>query len=136
MPDGDTLPRDVRIDQIGFVGELQKHHADGLKTKLKVRMLDESIERIAGDFFEGLIVLGRVGTVDPKKFYRLIKSGRITEAQFVEAVSINRAAAQKLLPEKDLDRLTDYVDAAPALRVARIKGVELSLVDALAAIKT
>lgn len=45
-----TLPRDARLDQIGFVGELQKHHADDLKSAVKARMSGDSIDRATGDY--------------------------------------------------------------------------------------
>src|SRR5436189_5998437 len=59
--------REVRVDSIGYVGELVKQHADVLKTKVKVRMLDDELERVTGDAFEGLLVQGKSRTLDPKK---------------------------------------------------------------------
>jgi hypothetical protein len=89
----EKIVRDVRIDQMGFVAELVKQHADVLKTKVKVRMLDDEIDRVTGDYFEGLLVRGKTRTLDPKKLFKLVKSKQITEEQFLGAVSVKLPAA-------------------------------------------
>src|SRR4051812_33321254 len=62
-----TLARDVRLDQIGFVGELGKLHADKLKDGVKARLLSDAIDRAAGDYFEGLLVASRPQSIDAGK---------------------------------------------------------------------
>ena len=72
----EKLPRDVRVDDIGYCGELTKRHADTLKTKVKIGMLERGHERVAGDAFEGLLVSGaQVGTIDPAKWFKLYERG-------------------------------------------------------------
>ena len=125
----DKVVRDVRIDQMGFVAELVKHHADVLKTKVKVRMLEDETHRVTGDFFEGLLVKGKTRTLDPKKLFKLVKSKQITEEQFLGAVTVKLPAAEQLLSGNEMAKLCDEADASPSLRVTRCKGVELKLVD-------
>src|SRR3954469_18003522 len=112
--------REVRVDQIGFVGELVKQHADVLKTKVKVRMLDDELERVTGDAFEGLLVKGKTRTLCPKKLFALVKKKQITEEQFLNSVTVRLPAAEQLLSGNDMDRLCDETDASPSLRVTRI----------------
>jgi hypothetical protein len=125
----EKIVRDVRIDQMGFVAELVKQHADVLKTKVKVRMLEDEIDRVTGDYFEGLLVRGKTRTLDPKKLFKLVKSKQITEEQFLGAISVKLPAAEQLLSGNDMAKLCDETDASPQLRASRIKGVELKLVQ-------
>ena len=133
--DAPSVAHDHRADQIGFVNELQRLHADRLKSALKCRMLDNELTRVCGDYFEGLLVEGTIGTVDPKKLFKMLQAGEISEKDFLGCVKVNREAALKIVAERDLDKLSTFVDATPSLRVTRIKGVNLELVEALNGLK-
>jgi hypothetical protein len=126
-----AIARDVRVDRIGFANELSKQFADKLKADVKTRMAEEKLELVEGEYFEGKFVQGTVGTVDPRKVYRLIKSGKLSESQFLECVRVDRGKLEQYLAGKDIDRLSDFSPATPQLRVTRKKGVEVKLVDAL-----
>jgi hypothetical protein len=126
-----ALPRDVRVDPMGFIAELQKRHGDNLKTKVKVRMLNDEIDRVAGDFFEGLLVQGQTRTVDPKKMLAKFKAGEVSEKDLLSCLSVRREAALEFMSERELDAISTIGSAQPALRVTRKKGVELELVKAV-----
>lgn len=128
------MPRDVRLDHIGFVDELQKQFANPLKTKVKADFAGKSIERASGDCFDGLVVTGTRLTVDPEKFLRLFERKAITRAQFVAAISVGRDAAIDCVSREDLAKISTEAPTTPSLRVGRIKGVEINLVDAVRSI--
>jgi hypothetical protein len=123
--------KDVDVDQIGYAAEIVKQHADVLKTKVKVKMLEDEVARVHGNLFEGLLIGSRRRTLDPKKLYRLHKAGEITEAQFLAAVSVNLDAARQLLSGNQLDRLCDDAGENHSLRVTLIKGADVTAVVAL-----
>lgn len=110
--------RDVRVDQIGFCKELERRHADTLIAAVKLKMAAEVVERVEGDYFTGLLVGGTVRTVDPAALLKLLTKEKITVAQFLSAISV------QIKP------------ATPKLVVARKKGVEILLVDALKGLGT
>lgn len=135
MPDTEAtaVPRDKRIDQIGFVAELQKQYVDNLKDGVKLRMLEGEVKVAEGDFFTATLagVGSTVGTLDPVKVFRLVKSGRLKEAEFLECCRVERGKLEEYVSGKDLDRLSEFKPATPSLRVTRKKGVEITLTDAL-----
>lgn len=126
-----AVPRDVRVDQIGFVNELVSQHANNLKTALKVRMDNDSIERVRGDVFEGLLVSTFVSTVPPAKLLALYEKDKITRAQFLSALSVRKEPLEAFLSGDEIRRISETTPGNPQLRVNRIKGVELKLVDAV-----
>lgn len=128
-----VIPRDARIDHIGFVTELQKQFVEPLKGDVKGRMLANDAREVQGDFFTAQLagVGSSVGTLDPVKVFRRVKQGLLTEAQFLECCRIERGKLEEYVSGKDLDRMTEFVPATPQLRITRKKGVELKLVDAL-----
>lgn len=139
MSDANQTPivpdRDVRVDQIGFVNELQTKYVDPIKKAVKARMLERASQLAAGDFFEGKLVTGGVvGTLDPRKVFRLVKNGKLTESQFLDCVKVERGKLEEFVSGKDLDRMSEFLPATPQLRVTRIKGVEVTLVDAIKAL--
>lgn len=125
------LPRDVRVDQIGYVDEVKKQYADDLKTAVKSHMLEDELVRVTGDAFEGLLVQGRERTVPPAKLLRMYEQKKITKAQFLACMKVGNEAADKLLGKAAVARMSKFEDAPPKLCVTRIKGVEITLVDAL-----
>jgi hypothetical protein len=92
-----ALPRDVRVDQIWFVNELQKHHVDDLKSAVKVRMTGDGLERVEGDFFEGLLVTPTESTVDPAKLLNLYARDKITRAEMISVLSVRKEPLAKVL---------------------------------------
>jgi hypothetical protein len=131
-----AIPRDIRVDQIGFVAELQKLYADHLKTLVKDRMGRESIARVEGDFYEGLLISGgSVSVADPAKFLRLYESKRITRKEFLSALAVRNEPAKQFLSLDELDAISERQPASPALRVSKKKQVEVKLVDAVKSIQ-
>lgn len=123
--------REKQIDIIGFVGELQKHLAEPLKDRVKHTMGLKGADRAEADYFSALLVQGTIRTIDPSKFLQLYERGKLTRAQFVLALRINREAAAESLSGEEIDRISEQSPATPALRVTRIKGVDLSLAESV-----
>jgi hypothetical protein len=128
------VPRDVRVDYIGLINELVRQFGDDQKSLVKGRMIDQELDVVEGNLFSGKLVKGTVGTIDPAKFYRKVKRGEITEAQFVECISVKRGTAEQYVSGKDLDRMSEFVAATPKLCVTRKPGLELGLVDVVKAL--
>jgi hypothetical protein len=125
------IAREIRVDRIGFANELVKQFADGLKDDVKARMKSEELDVVEGDFFEGKYVQGTVGTVDPVRVFKLIKSGRLKESEFLQCIRVERGKLEEFLSGRDIDALSSFAPSTPQLRVSRKKGVEVKLVDAL-----
>ena len=123
--------RDVRVDQIGFVGELQKRHADLLKTRVKCRMLEEELDVVRGEYFQGLFVKTTETTVDPAKLLALYDAGRISRANFLSAIKVVKEPLSAFLTGDQVEKMSTTAVGSPALRVTRLQGVEVALVDAL-----
>jgi ABC-type phosphate transport system ATPase subunit len=123
--------KDVRVDQVGYAAEIVKQHADVLKTKVKVKMLEDEVARVHGNAFEGLLIGSRKRSLDPRKLFKLVKANAITEAQFLGAVTVNLDAAKQLLSGNDLNRLCDEGGESHSLRVTLIKDCKVSPVEAL-----
>lgn len=128
--------RDVRVDTIGFAEELAKHFAKPNREKLKDDVKAKGLDAVEGDFFVGELrnANGRIKTISPAKFFKLVKSGRITQKQFEECIEVIRAKAQEYLGDRDLDAISDEQPAAPQFWIFRKKGVEPKLVQELQAL--
>jgi hypothetical protein len=124
----------ARIDQLGFVNELVKRFSDPLKDQIKWEMTQAAADRAAGLRFEALLVRGTSSLVDPAKFLQLYERGKLSRAQFVSAIRVQRDAALDALSRDALDAISTATPSSPALRVTRIKGVEIVLIDAVRAI--
>lgn len=123
--------RDKRIDQLGFLSDLQKHYGDDLKTAVKVVMTEKDADRAAGDLFDALLVQSAVSTADPDQFLQLFFDGVITRAQLVASIRVSNDAALDAIGREKLESISSTKPGSPALRISRKKGVEISLVKAL-----
>jgi hypothetical protein len=127
-----TIARDIRVDQIGFVGELQKQFVEPLKATLKARMGERQIDVCEGEYFSALLVEGgTLSVVDAGKFVRLYESKSITRAEFLSAIAVRNDPCRAFLSGKELAAISEQTPASPQLRVSRKKGVEVRLVDAV-----
>jgi hypothetical protein len=133
---GPTVGRDVRVDQIGYVAQLVKAHADDLKTQVKLRMVANSLDRCRGDLFEGLLVQGQTSTVDAAQLVELYSARKITREQLASCLTVNKEKAGAFLSRDQLAAISSPPAAAnPQLRVSIIKGVVCPPADALAGIR-
>lgn len=126
------LRRDIRVDRLGLVDELVSQFRKPLADKVKADMAKD--ERVTGDSFTGLLVTGTSTEIDAEKFVGLWEAGKMTRAEFISAIKVGTARAKELLAARDLARISTTSPTSPALRVARIKGVEIELVTAVAEI--
>lgn len=127
-----SVHRDQRVDPIGFVKELQDQHADGLKQAVKGRMEAGDLERVRGDFFEGLLVRPNAAPVDPSDLLRLYERKSITREELCSALSVKKEPLAEFLTQRQIDKLAgEGTPATPRLCVSRIKGVEVTLVEAM-----
>jgi hypothetical protein len=123
--------RDVRVDQVGFVAELVKHHADHRKSEVKCSMLEKGLDRVAGDFFAGHLVTSSSAEIDVAKFFKLFEQEKLSKKDLLACISVSRASASKALGQDAIARLLVEKPPVHQLRVERVKGVEVSLVDAV-----
>ena len=123
--------RDVRIDTMGFAGELEKLFIKDLKTTVKVKMTGGGFDQLSGDCFQGKLAQ----TVDPVKFFKLFEKGLVTRKDFLSAISVSSSAAKLFLSPKDLQAITDTTPGSPRLSIERIEGVGVGLVQALEGIR-
>lgn len=131
MSEVTSLPRDVRVDHIGFCNELASKLANDLKSAVKVRMAGEEIDRVRGDYFEGQLVQSTVSTVDPAKLLAMYAKEKITRAQMLSALTVKKEPLAEFLTGAQIDAISESGPGTPQLRITRIKGVELKLVDAV-----
>ena len=122
--------RNCLVDEVGFVNELYDQHVKKRLDQVKASMLDGKQDLVEGDFFQGRLVAGGVvRSIIAKKFHALIAKGQISEAQFLECISVNRSKAEEYVGGAQLDKMSTEKSAAPKLTVTRKKGVVLQLVD-------
>lgn len=124
-----VFKRDVRVDQIGFVDELQKLFADPLKEAVKAK--HAAGDRLEGDFFTGRIDAASKTTVNAAKWFKLFNDGKISRAQFLDAITVSTTDAKRVLGETEFDKVSTTIAGANRLTVARKKDVELGLVRAV-----
>jgi hypothetical protein len=131
----DTTPvsacvRDIRIDQLGFAGELERSlFLKNLRATAKQNLQDKGVERAEGDYFAALLVESERATTDPDKLLRLYERGKISRAQLVSALSVTREPCKKFLSLDDLAKISTTEPATSRLTVTRKKGVQIELVD-------
>ena len=128
------MKRDCRLDLIGYVAELQDRFADPLRDKVKSELIAARETNAAADAFEALIVEGVKTDIDAAKFLKLYEAGKMTRAQFVEAISVRKGPALKVLSGVELGKISTESPIVPQMRVSRIKAVEVGLVDAVRSI--
>lgn len=128
--------RDVRIDTLGFVGELQKQLADDLKTEVKIAMSTKGAYRAEGDHFEAVLAPRPTHVADAAKWMSLYEDGKITRRQFLAAVRVSNESALEAISGEQLAKISRTIEGAPALCVKRIKGVEPSLLKAIEQLST
>jgi len=123
--------RNVGLDHIGFVEELDRRFVRPLRDKVKAALTAKGAVRGAGDYFTGLIAgVGKsTGRIDPEKFLRLYEKKKISRAQLVAAIRVGNEAASECLSQAEIDKISDFTPATPRLCVERIKTVELPLVN-------
>lgn len=124
--------RDVRVDRIGFVGELMKQYIDGdhgLKAKVKGEL--EAGQSAEGDYFVGRLDAAVAAEISASGVYKLHKQGKLSEAELIEMISVKSTVAKEKIDPKTLKRLTRTYEGTPRLTITRKKGVEIKLVDAV-----
>jgi len=123
--------RDVRVDQLGIAAELQKQHVDNLTSAVKVRMTGEGLDTVEGDYFVGQLVETTVTTIDPGKLLALYTKDKISRAQLLSALTVNKEPLKKFLSGGEIEKLGTTTAGTPQLRVTRMTPTPFKLVDAL-----
>ncbi|CAN5388734.1 hypothetical protein BH09PLA1_BH09PLA1_25970 [soil metagenome] len=128
-----TTVRDARVDQIGFVKELDDQYVKDLKTGVKSSMVGKDAVHAEGDFFEATLgAAGTVQTINPVKFYNRFKRGDMSEKDFIRSLkSIDRGVAEEFMSGRDIDTISETREGSRALTVRRKKGVVVKLIEAL-----
>jgi hypothetical protein len=126
------VARDVRVDRIGYAREIVELWAEPMKAEVKAKMLASKLVLVEGDRYQGRLAESAPSTVDPGKFYDLMSFGRISKAEFISAIRVNKEAAGQFLSPKDLDAIsTPPAVAVVSLTITRIKGIDVPLREAI-----
>jgi len=122
--------REARLDQIGFASLLEPWAKDQ-RTGVKLSMITKGAERATGDCFEGLVYSFTPATIDPAKFFRLFERGGMSRGQFLACLTVKRDEAAEFLSRQAIAAISNEQMPVEALKVSRIKTVEVKLVDAV-----
>jgi len=133
--DADTGPRrDVRADYLGFLDEVWTQWRDPLADGVKSAMKTD--EKVVGDLFQAHRVSGgSTVALDTDLLLGWYDRGLIARKEFLKMISPKLGEAQKVLRESEIKRLV--LESRPkedSLRIARLKGVEVKLIDAIRAV--
>jgi hypothetical protein len=127
-----TIARDVRVDRIGYVQELGKLWADELKKLVKGRMIESGLELVSGDKYQGKLSAGESSSVvNAAKVWKLFKANVITEKQLVGCMSISKSELLQFLSAEQVAKLCDTMPKSPSFTVTRIKGIDVTLQQAI-----
>jgi hypothetical protein len=127
--------RDVRVDRIGYAQDVLRLWADPMKQKLKERMRRDEVALVEAERYVGQLAESTSSTVDAKKFFKLFKAGKISEADFLNCLRISKEAAGEFMAPRELEAICESHPTEPRLTIARRKGIDLPLatvIDALA----
>jgi hypothetical protein len=81
--------RDVRIDDLGFVGELWTHFDQKVKPLVKGNLDTKGARRGTGDFFDAIQAGGGTRTeIDPAKYLKLYEDKTISRKEFLSALKV------------------------------------------------
>jgi hypothetical protein len=126
------ISRDARVDQIGFVDELETHHAEKLRGLVKGRMLENDIRNVEADFFVGLLVPGGLQTsVPPARLLEMWEAGEIDRQQFLSALTVRNDPLKTFLSLDAIDEIANKTKTPPKLYVKRKANADVQLVDAV-----
>jgi hypothetical protein len=126
------LRRDVRVDRLGFVKELADQYGGPIRDAMKAAM--EEGERVEGDFFEGLLAGSTSTTINKAALLRMYEAKKLTKAEFLDCIEGSVSGAKRRIDPKLLKTLCKTSEGSCSLRIARKKGVQVELVDALKAL--
>lgn len=126
---------DKRIDILGYGDELAKQYLSDLRSTIKLKMVDQGYDVLGARLFEGKLATSTDKSIDARRFYKLFKSGGMSEKDFLSAISVSRTEAGKILAPKVLANVTDEQPGSPRLTIVRKQGVEVKLIDALEGIR-
>jgi hypothetical protein len=132
-PAGKTV-RDLRIDAAGFVQELEKHFAKGLKVEIKAGLVAKGASAGEANCFLATLTPTTKSWIDADAFLRLLEKKIITRDAFVAAITVGIEAAGKLMSEADLAKIVIRSAAEPRMSIERKPGVELKTVDVINAL--
>ena len=131
MPgEGDKIPFDKRIDEIGnaedFVSEFVKDRRKGLKETL----LAKGAERAEGDSHQAIIVESESRTVDAAALLKLLQKGKIRESDFFSAIKASAEKCEKFLSQNDLEKICTRV-TTKSMKISQKKKAPIDLVACL-----
>jgi hypothetical protein len=135
MPETEIkVPRDIRVEQLGFVNELYDQFFKPLNDEVKKSMIAKGQELVRADFFEGKIVQATPTFVDNDLLLRLYDAGKLTRKELLTLIGAKVEPCRKFFSAKDLAKISVKGTLTNKLCVERIDGVEVALVDAVRAL--
>jgi hypothetical protein len=131
MNETKTSKRDIRVDRVGLVNELYDLWAAPMQKKIKDDMARDGLELVEGDSHEGLLIQTTTSSIDAARFFKLFECGVIKKSEFLAAITINKAAAKKLMSEAEMLRMSTIEPGTPRFTIVRQKGITLTLRQAI-----
>jgi hypothetical protein len=116
-PDAKVLQdRSGTLDLIRIIGDLADKLPE-LKDPIKKRLKDRDARFIQSDLVVGALRGGGPGgqhnggfaVVDPAKLFALVKSGQITQSQFLDCVTVRTEAVGKILGDDQIAKISKLV---------------------------
>jgi hypothetical protein len=136
VPPGASIVTDNRLTLIRVISTLYERLVDSdgsMKSKVKQTMLDKQASFAESDLVIAALRAGSSrSTIDARKLYGLVKSGRLKLTQFLECVSVVQKPLKTYLTGEEITKLSTVGPAAEPSLVTEFKeGVQLD-VDELA----
>jgi len=115
------------IDRIGVAQDLHFLLLKGEREAVAARLTELAADHSLGETHQVRRAGRTEGEISARRFYNLFKSGKITEAQFISAISVGRTAALEFMTAPEVEKLTTRTDGTPRCTFSRQKGVEPEL---------
>jgi hypothetical protein len=122
-----TSGRDVRVDRVGLVEELDRLWSAPMKKKIKEDMAKEGLEVVTADLCEAKLASSMSSWIDPVKFFKLFEKGEISRKDLLDTLSISKSAAAKFMSARDLEGVSLSEPGPAKLSIVRRKGIDLTL---------
>jgi hypothetical protein len=119
------------IDRIGVTQDLFFFYTKDLREQITAKLADDGASSAAGEAYEASLTQTTESSISAKRFFNLMKAGKITEQQFLSAIRVGRSEALKFMPGEQLERLTTRATGSPKLTIRRQKFAEPRVSDGL-----
>jgi hypothetical protein len=127
--------RDIRVDRIGFVQELEGQYIDGTKEKPGIKPVVKATmivgDVLEGDFFEATLTGASTSSVPPAFVLGLLAKKKLTRAQALACLATRTGELTKAIGEAEVKKVATVEPGTPRFSVKRKEGVNVELKAAL-----